>query len=64
MGQFAKAQGILAKTDNVDARFIAMFGKVLQPDDRVLPDKKITLLRDLVARKRQLNENRTQQAPT
>ena len=38
--QFAKAQDILAKTDKIDARLIAMFGKVLQPNIRPLPDKK------------------------
>ena len=59
--QFAKAQGILAKTDKIDARLIAMFGKVLQPDIRPLPDKKVRLIRDLLARKRQLNETRTQE---
>ena len=59
--QFAKAQGILAKTDKIDARLIAMFGKVLQPEVRPLPDKKVRLIRDLLARKRQLNETRTQE---
>ena len=59
--QFAKAQGILAKTDKIDARLIAMFGKVLQPDIRPLPDNKVRLIRDLLARKRQLNEARTQE---
>lgn len=59
--QFAKAQGILAKTDKIDARLIAMFGKVLQSDIRPLPDKKIRLISDLLASKRQLNEARTQE---
>lgn len=58
--QFAKAQGILAKTDKIDARLIAMFGKILEPDIRPMPSKKIGLIRDLLARKRQLNEARTQ----
>lgn len=59
--QFAKAQGILAKTDKIDARLIAQFGVIMQPDVRLLPCKKVRLVRDLLARKRQLNETRTQE---
>lgn len=59
--QFAKAQGIIAKTDKIDARLIAQFGLVMQPEVRALPDKKVRLVRDLLARKRQLNETRTQE---
>jgi len=59
--QFAKAQGILAKTDKIDARLIAQFGVIMQPEPRPLPGKKIRLVRDLLARKRQLNETRTQE---
>lgn len=59
--QFAKAQGVIAKTDKIDARLIAQFGVVMQPEVRTLPSKKIRLVRDLLARKRQLNEMRTQE---
>jgi len=59
--QFAKAQGIIAKTDKIDARLIAQFGVVMQPEPRPLPGKKVRLVRDLLARKRQLNETRTQE---
>jgi len=59
--QFAKAQGILAKTDKIDARLIAQFGKVMQPDIRSIASKEVRLIRDLLARKRQLNEARTQE---
>jgi transposase len=59
--QFAKAQGVIAKTDKIDARLIAQFGLVIQPEVRTLPDKKVRLVRDLLARKRQLNETRTQE---
>ena len=59
--QFAKAQGILAKTDKLDARLIAMFGKVLQPAVRPIASKEVRLIRDLLARKRQLNDTRTQE---
>lgn len=59
--QFAKAQGVIAKTDKIDARLIAQFGVVMQPEVRALPNKKIRLVRDLLSRKRQLNETRTQE---
>lgn len=59
--QFAKAQGIIAKTDKIDARLIAQFGVVMQPEVRALPSKKVRLVRDLLSRKRQLNETRTQE---
>ena len=59
--QFAKAQGVFAKTDKIDARLIAQFGAIMQPKLRALPSKKVRLVRDLLARKRQLNETRTQE---
>lgn len=59
--QFANAQGILAKTDKIDARLIAQFGAVIQPEIRPIQSKTIRLIRDLLARKRQLNEMRTQE---
>ena len=59
--QFAKAQGILAKTDKIDARLIALFASIIRPEIREMPTKKIRCIRDLLARKRQLNEARTQE---
>ena len=59
--QFAKAQGIMAKTDKIDARIIAEFGVVMQPEVRPIASKKVRLIRDLLARKRQLMEARTQE---
>lgn len=59
--QFAKAQGILAKTDKIDARIIAQFGAVMKPDIRPISSKKVRHIRDLLARKRQLMEMRTQE---
>ena len=59
--QFAKAQGVMAKTDKIDARLIAQFGQVMQPEVRPLPSKKVRFIKDLLARKRQLNEMRTQE---
>lgn len=59
--QFAKAQGILAKTDKIDARLIAQFGVIMTPEIRPIASKKIRLIRDLLSRKRQLNGARTQE---
>lgn len=59
--QFANAQGILAKTDKIDARVIAQFGAILQPEPRPLPCTEIREIRDFLARRRQLMETRTQE---
>lgn len=59
--QFAKAQGILAKTDKMDARLIARFGVIMEPEVRTLPSKNTRVFKDLVARKRQLMDARTQE---
>lgn len=59
--QFAKAQGVLAKTDKIDARVIAQFGAIMQPEIRPMSSKKVRHIRDLLARKRQLIESRTQE---
>lgn len=67
--QFANAQNLKAKTDKLDSRLIAQFGAVLKPEVRPLNSKKVRYIRDLLARKRQLNEcrvqelNRQQKAP-
>lgn len=59
--QFAKAQGVFAKTDKIDSRLIAEYGVMLQPEVRALPGEKVRRVKDLLARKRQLNEMRTQE---
>lgn len=59
--QFAKAQSINAKTDKIDSRVIAQFGAVMKPEVRPLNSKKVRHIRDLLSRKRQLNEMRTQE---
>lgn len=59
--QFAKAQGVLAKTDKIDARVIAQFAAIMQPEVRKISSKKVRYIRDLLARKRQLMESRTQE---
>lgn len=59
--QFGKAQGIIAKTDKMDSRLIAQFGAIMKPEVRPLNSKKVRYIRDLLSRKRQLNEMRTQE---
>ena len=59
--QFAKAQGVLAKTDKIDARVIAQFAAIMKPEIRPISSKKVRHIRDLLARKRQLMEARTQE---
>lgn len=56
---FARALGILAKTDTIDAMVLARFGQKVNPDVRPLPDADSTVLIDLLARRRQLVELRT-----
>ena len=57
--QFARAQGVFAKTDKMDARLIAQYGVKLQPKVKAIPSKKVRLVKDLLARKRQLTGMRT-----
>lgn len=59
--QFARAQGVFAKTDKIDARLIAEYGVKLQPEVKAMPGDKVRRVKDLLARKRQLNEMRTQE---
>ena len=51
---FAKATGQLAKTDRIDARILAEFGKAIHPPAYVLKDEQSQNLADLVTRRRQL----------
>ena len=51
--QLARAQGVFAKTDKMDARLIAEYGVKLQPEVKALPSKKVRLVKGLLARKRQ-----------
>jgi transposase len=53
---FAKAAGILAKTDAIDARVIARFAEAVKPDVRPLKDKATSELKELVTRRRQIVE--------
>ncbi len=56
---FAKALGLLAKTDKIDAQVLARFAQMVQPPQRPLPDEHTQKLRELLARRAQLIEMRT-----
>lgn len=58
---FARIKGIIAKTDKIDAQVIAEFGATMKPEVRPLTSKNIRAFKELLARKRQLNEMRTQE---
>lgn len=58
---FANAQGILAKTDKIDSKVIAEFAAVMKPPVRKLQTSEVRQIRDLLARRRQLMESRTQE---
>ena len=66
---FAKAAGLLAKTDRIDAVALARFGEALKPDIRPIPDAAARELSALITRRRQIVEmltaekNRRQSAP-
>jgi transposase len=51
---FAKALGILAKSDAVDARVLARFGADVRPEIRPLADAETQQLQELLARRAQL----------
>lgn len=53
---FAKALGLLAKTDRIDARVIAHFGAAVQPPLRPLKTQEETELDALMGRRTQLSE--------
>jgi transposase len=53
---FAKAAGLLAKTDALDAQVLARFGARMQPSPRPLPDDLQADLQALVTRRHQLVE--------
>lgn len=53
---FAKAEGILAKTDKIDARVIARFGATMKPKVRARREEAQVELNELVSRRRQLVE--------
>jgi len=53
---FAKATGILAKTDSIDANVLARFSEAIRPPIRPLKDKQTQELSAIIARRRQVVE--------
>ncbi len=51
---FAKAAGLLAKTDRIDAAALARFAEAIKPEIRPLPDAAAQELAALIARRRQV----------
>jgi len=56
---FARALGLLAKTDAIDAHVLALFAEKVQPPVRTPPDEREQRLKALVTRRRQLVAMRT-----
>ena len=59
--EFARATGVLAKTDRIDAGVLAQFGRVIRPAVRALPDAQQRDLTELVDRRLQLVSIRAQE---
>ena len=51
---FGEGMGMLAKTDRIDARLLALFGEKVRPPIRPISQGRDRLLADLVARRRQV----------
>jgi transposase len=51
---FAKATGVLAKTDSIDARVLARFAEAVRPEPRPLPTAEVKELDEMLSRRRQL----------
>lgn len=58
---FAKATGMLAKTDALDSKVIARFAAQIRPDVRPMKDEETEALASMVSRRRQLVLMRTQE---
>lgn len=52
--EFARAAGVLAKTDRLDAGVLALYAQTLQPPQRPIPTAQQLALTDMVARRAQL----------
>lgn len=53
---YARSTGKLAKTDAIDAQILADFAATVHPEPRPLADAQAQELKDILARRRQLNE--------
>lgn len=58
---FARATGVLAKTDRLDAQVLALFGQRIQPQVHALPDEAQQEITELVDRRAQLVTMRAQE---
>lgn len=58
---FARAAGVLAKTDAIDARVLSRFARVMEPPLRPAPDPAVRVLERLSTRRRQLVEARVRE---
>jgi len=58
---FARAAGVLAKTDRLDAQVLALFGQRIQPQVHALPDETQQEIAELVDRRAQLVPMRAQE---
>jgi len=56
---FARATGVLAKTDAIDARVLALFAEKMEPECRPVPSDDEQTLKELITRRRQLVDMRT-----
>jgi len=52
--RFGEGLGVLAKTDPIDARILALYGELARPERRPLPGPRQRQMTDLVRRRRQL----------
>lgn len=59
---FAKASGVLAKTDDIDAEVLAHFAEAMRPEPRPLSDEQTQMLDALVTRRCQLIDMRTMES--
>ena len=59
--RFAGASDLLVKTDKIDAALIARFAVVMQPKVTPQKSKKLIVIKDLITRRRQLMNLRTQE---
>ena len=59
--RFAGARDQLAKTDKLDAQLIADFAATVRPEVTPSKSKNLLLIKDLIARRRQLISMRTQE---
>jgi transposase len=51
---FAKAMGVLAKTDKIDARVLALFAERVRPECRALPTEEERAMKEILSRRNQL----------